>query len=374
MKGNIRSRSGISIIMQICMVIFSIPSWAQTSNLETEDSTPTSDRKTDKNIFLKARDLLIDYLDYYDFDTAYISPSKFYYTLMVQQSASFENYIIRNTGNNPQKLHFSPHHSHKLGVYFGWHSMFLGFSINADDLFAKRKGSNKKTEYYINMYGYKLGADLFYRTTGNDFKIHKTDGFHQGDLNYNFGGTGFEGLRVKTMGFNVYYVFNNKHFSYPAAYAQTTVQKISRGTLVGGISWLRHNVEFDHHKLPMEIRNELNAEMKFTKVRYTDFNINFGYAFNWVFADNWLLAVAFTPALAYKISRMDKENSAFNQRYHNINLDFITRTSLTYNNNRFFIGANTVAHVYQYYRKNFALTDNFGVINFYAGFNFGRRK
>lgn len=371
----------VVVAVFLCQMALPLGAWAQSvpgkeyNGISMPDSINTDGTaKKKKNLFVKARDLLVNYLDYYDFDTAYISPSKFYYTLMLQQSASFENYIIRNTGERPQMLHFAPQHSHKIGVYFGWHSFFLGLSANTDELFAKRKASNKKTEYYLNMYGYKLGADFFYRSTGNDFNIKRLDGFQLGGQDYNFKGESFAGLKVKTMGLNLYYVFNNKHFSYPAAYAQTTVQKISRGTLVGGISWLRHHVDFDYTRLPLEIKRELDDNMKFNNIKYTDININFGYAFNWVFADNWLLAVALTPALAYKVSRIDQESAAYDRKHHSLNLDFITRTSLTYNNNRFFAGANTVSHVYQYYRKDFALTDNFGRINVYVGFNFGRRK
>lgn len=326
-----------------------------------------------KNLFVKAYDLLVNYLDHYSYDTAYIRPPSFKYTVMLQQSASYESYTIRSNAPRPQTLKLAPDHSYKLGAYFGWHSLFLGISINTDELFSRRKGSDKKTEYYINMYGCQLGCDLFYRNTGNDFKIRKSEGFFHNGIEHNFKGTDYSGLKVKTIGANVYYVFNNKHFSYPAAYAQTTVQKISRGTLVAGLSWSRHDCEFDHSLLPDEIRNDMNESIKFTNVKYTDFNINFGYAFNWVFQDHWLLAVALTPAIAYKTSNIKVKSSDYNQKYRDINVDFITRAGLVYNNNRFFAGASAVAHVYQYYQKNFSLTDNFGVVNVYVGLNFGKK-
>lgn len=327
-----------------------------------------------KNLFTIVRNLVVGYLDYYDYDTTYIHPPKFYYTLMMQESANFELYTLRSLGEKRQVLRFAPDHSHRLGAYFGWHGLFLGASVNADELFSKRKPSNKKAEYFFNLYGNKVGADFFYRSTGNDFKIRHTDGFFDKYKEKDFNGTDFSGLKVRSMGFNVYYVFNHKHFSYPAAYSQTSVQKISRGTLVAGISWSRHHLDFNHQLLPDEIRVGLSDDLKFKQVKYTDFNINCGYAFNWVFADNWLLAVAFTPAVAYKASHITTERSTYNQESHNINLDFITRAGLVYNNNRFFAGASAVTHIYQYYQRNFSLTDNFGIFNFYTGFNFGKRK
>ena len=356
--------------MFLLILVTVLPIGAQTS--ETADTPKTE--KRGKNIFTKARDLLIWYLDYYDYDTAYIVPPKHYYTFMMQHSSNFEQYTIRSIGNKRQTLRFAPDHSYRLGAYFGWRGLFLGASVNLNDLFSERNGTNKRTEYFINLYGNKIGADFFYRRTGNDFKIRHTNGFLHNNTDYNFKGADFSGLKVRAMGFNVYYVFNNNHFSYPAAYAQSTVQKISRGTLVAGFSWSRHHLDFNHQLLPDEIRTELSDDLKFKQVKYLDFNINLGYAFNWVFADNWLLAVALTPAIAYKASRITTERHTYNQQFHNINLDFITRTGIVYNNNHFFAGASAVAHIYQYYQKNFALTDNFGVLNIYAGFNFGLRK
>lgn len=367
----------IGILLSV-LSVFPMQTLAQetpTDSTNTAQTDSTEIKGKRKNIFVKAYDFLLWYLDTYSYDTTYISPSKFYYTLMMQHSADFASYTIRSTrGETPQKLRFAPDHSYHLGAYFGWHGLFLGLSVNMSELFDNRKGSDKKSEYLINLYGQKIGGDLFYRRTGNDFKIRSTSGFYHDDEKYNFRGFDFEGIAVKSLGFNVYYVFNNEHFSYPAAYAQTTVQKVSRGTLVAGVSWSRHSLDFDHTRLPLEIQTTLSDDLKFRHVKYTDFNINFGYAFNWVFAKNWLLAVALTPAVAYKASDIKVEKPDYNGFTDKFNLDFITRAGLVYNNNKFFAGISSVSHIYQYNQKNFALTDNFGVLHVYAGFNFGRRK
>jgi hypothetical protein len=91
----------------------------------------TNEERERKSIFGKARDLLVWYLDTYDYDTTYIRPQKFYYTLMMQQSANFESYTLRST-NQAQKIRFSPDNSYKLGAYFGWHGLFLGASVNTN--------------------------------------------------------------------------------------------------------------------------------------------------------------------------------------------------------------------------------------------------
>ena len=55
-----------------------------------------------KNLFTIVRNLVVGYLDYYDYDTTYIHPPKFYYTLMMQESANFELYTLRSLGEKRQ--------------------------------------------------------------------------------------------------------------------------------------------------------------------------------------------------------------------------------------------------------------------------------
>ena len=60
-----------------------------------------------KNLFTIVRNLVVGYLDYYDYDTTYIHPPKFYYTLMMQESANFELYTLRSLGEKRQVLRFA---------------------------------------------------------------------------------------------------------------------------------------------------------------------------------------------------------------------------------------------------------------------------
>lgn len=48
--------------------------------------------------------------------------------------------------------------------------------------------------------------------------------------------------------------------------------------------------------------------MKVNNIKYTNANISFGYAYNWVFARNCLACLSLTPAIAYKASDVDAEN------------------------------------------------------------------
>lgn len=235
-------------------------------------------------------------------DTTYISPNLYNLAFMLESSSWYEYYRLGSKGNNgEQSLGFSPNASFKLGVYFGWRWIFLGYSFDVKDIFGGHKNKAKKTEMALNLYSSKFGVDLYYRKTGSDFKIRSSSGF---DLNTPIKNLNFNGLQSKIKGLNAYWIFNYKKFSYPAAYSQSTNQRKSAGSLMAGFSYSQHNISFDYEKLPGEVRAQLHDALLFKKVKYSDYSINVGYGYNWVFAKNWVSNLSLLPAIAYKKSKI----------------------------------------------------------------------
>lgn len=235
-----------------------------------------------------------------------------------------------------------------------------------------KKWENRGTEFDLSLYSSKFGVDLFYRRTGNDYKIHQVMGFSDRiPSNYS---EDFNGLKVNMKGFNLYYIFNNRHFSYPAAFSQSTNQRRNAGSLIAGLSVSTHNLKFDYTKLPELIQETMNPGMKVRHIKYTNISINFGYAYNWVFARNCLACLSLCPAIAYKTSRIEKDAEEGNDWYKNFNIDFILRAGVVYNNSKYFAGASFLGRTYDYYRDNFSLNNGFGTLQIYAGFNFYLKK
>ena len=177
-------------------------------------------------------------------------------------------------------------------------------------------------------------------------------------------------------GLNLYYIFNNRRFSYPAAFSQSTNQRRNAGSFIAGFSVSTHNLNFDYTKLPEIIQETMNPGMKVKHIKYTNISLNAGYAYNWVFARNCLACLSFNPAVAYKTSRIEKtEEREADDWYKNFNIDFILRAGVVYNNSKYFVGTSFVGRTYDYYKKNsFSLNNGFGTLQIYAGFNFYLKK
>lgn len=312
------------------------------------------------------------FLNLSDYDTTYISPNRFNYALMLDHFTNYEYYSISNDTPTPQHLRFSPNPRNKIGVYFGWRWIFLGWAVDTDGLFGKKSGGQRGTEFDLSLYSSKFGVDIFYRNTGNNYKIHDVKGFSDhipSDYSEDF-----NGLKVKMKGLNLYYIFNNRRFSYPAAFSQSTNQRRNAGSFILGFSTSTHNLHFNFAELPSIIQENMNPSMKVKHIKYTNISLNFGYAYNWVFARNWLACLSLSPAIAYKTSRIEKEEAEKSDWYKNFNIDFILRTGIVYNNSKYYVGTSFLGRTYDYKQNNFSLNNGFGTLQVYAGFNFYLKK
>lgn len=308
-------------------------------------------------------------------DTNYIQPNKYNLTMMLEQSTWFEHYRLSGTGENGnQLLGFAPKVNTKLGVYFGWRWIFLGYSFDLASLFKKER-EKPRTEMVFNLYSAKFGVDLYYRKTGSNFRITTCKNFDNAEK---YIGTNFNGFNSKIKGLNAYYIFNSEKYSYPAAYSQSTNQKKSCGSLMVGFAFSQHDITFDQSKLPQEIKDQIRPSLNFNKLAYTDFNLSLGYGYNWVFAKNCLLNISLLPAIGYKKARINDTlttpNSDWTQWVKDINFDLITRAGITWNNSKYYVGATLILHTYDYRKDNFSMTNSFGSLKIYAGFNFWKRK
>ncbi len=346
------------------------------SNLPFQPTTEKDKQATDtlagdtlksKNWFRK----LVKWIDFNNPDTRYITPNLYNFTFMVNTTSSYEHYRIASSNDKEQSLSFVPTPGWKLGAYFGWRWIFLGWSIDVHDLFGGKKHRSQRNEFNLSLYSAKLGADIYYLKSSDNYKLKNINGFEEANAHQELQ---FDGLKSEMKGINVYYIFNNRRFSYPAAYSQSTNQRKSAGSFLAGFSYSTHKLTFDYNQLPEWINSQLESNMRFRNMRYSDYSVNFGYGYNWVFAKNCLANLSITPAVGYKKSDIYFDNTAFNKHYRSVNFDIITRAAIVYNNTKYYIGASLLAHTFDYHKNRFWISNTYGILQLYVGFNFCKKK
>ncbi len=310
-------------------------------------------------------------------DTAYIEPQHYIYTVMLQATNNYDRFTLRSAGPDVQSVTFSPDMNLRLGPYFAWKWFFLGYTFELGNVNLARI----KQQLDFSIYSSQVGVDIFYRRTGNDYKLRDArlgTGVDTSPLE----GKPFDGIKAGITGFNAYYIFNHGRFSYPAAFSQSTQQKVSCGSWMAGLGYTKNSLEVDYERLQRLVDSSLgrytvtlDSGLMFHKVSYHDFSISGGYAYNWVFSRNWLFGASLQAALAYKKSEGDvagDDSQGFD--FANVNLDGVGRFGIVYNNMRWYSGASIIVHSNNYRKPRFRANNIFGSMNLYVGYNFGLKK
>jgi len=335
-----------------------------------QDSIPEQPRKSRlKKVIDDAYEIVKDF-DRTNDD--YIESQKYNYTVMLQGTHNYERYTLRS--NSGQGITFAPSPTLKLGPYFGWRWLFFGYQVDFNHL----KRSTLK-EFDLSLYSSLIGVDLFYRETGSEYHIKSA---HVGENNYTrqLEGIPFGGIQVGITGLNVYYILNHRRFSYPAAFSQSTIQRISAGSPLIGIGYTRHHIKLDDELLRDVVDEntdhavQLDESFNFNEIYYTDISVSGGYAYNYVFAHNWLFAASLSAAIGYKRAKGESYSSMRDIfKFKNFNIDGIGRFGIVYNNMRWYAGTSAILHTYNYKKSQFSTNNTFGSFNVYIGYNFGNR-
>ena len=346
-------------------------------------------------ILPKKKNLLTRIIEVFDdVDERYVEHIGYNFTAMLQGTTNFEFYTL-GSSDYAQLLTLAQHPDFRIGPYLGWHWLFLGYSFDVSHI-----GSHKTTgtRFEFSIYTSMFGIDLIKRSTGNDFFVKNVKGL--GDVAESYEGEDCEYVKSKIIGVNAYYNFNRRRFSCPAVFSQTAIQRRSAGSWQVGGSITVHDMSFDYNALPKEflMENTLQDELvSLERIKYWDYSVNFGYAYNWVPARNWCVGMAISPSVSYKhasaqtaILHEEERNASDNERYSdspflrkmnevfiqrgNINFGGTARLGVIYNNGRWFAGVFGVAHYFRYRRSDVRFFNTFGNANVCVGVYFQKKK
>lgn len=311
-----------------------------------------------------------------DFDTLYITPNYYDFTAMLQNTNYFQSYRLegRDEAGHRQTLTTRPRPSVKVGPYFGYSPIFLGYTFDV----AHPRSLGKSSEWNLSLYSMLLGCDFVYVKNDGNFELRRATGF-DGVVPKSVKGTRLSGMSSSTLSFSAYYIFNHRRFSYPATFNQSTVQRISCGSPMLGAGYSRQRISFDYHDLPASLlgpdESRLIDELKFSRVRYDYYYLSGGYAYNWVFARNCVVGASLMPTIGIRKAKGQRlQGNEVLLDLKNFSFDNISRVGIVWCNTRWFAGASFVSHLYIYRKDRLSLTNSVNYGNLYFGLFFKRKK
>lgn len=301
-------------------------------------------------------------------DTAYVTPQKYQMTAQMELSYWHDYYFIRSSQtSNSMTIQSDP--SAIIGGYIYYSILGYGVTWNLNDLgipAGKTNGTSMRQSLMIHTA--KIFAEYYRFNSGKGAEIRRVT-----DVSLEGKNTSFSGLDSRCNGINAIYIFNNRHFSWPAAFGENAVQRKSCGSWSVGFQYNHQKVTFDKDALPEDLKEEIDPTLLFRKVDYHDYNVSVGYNYNWVLRRNLLFAVSVMPNIGYRRSNITEAQENKHSILNNISTDINLRMSLFWNNTKLFSGLMFEAHTYSYRTDKLGLTNTYGTIKYVFGFNFIRK-
>lgn len=295
---------------------------------------------------------------------------------MTRSDWRYKLIMLRGRNDNDhshQTLYFHPKSQVTIGPYFGYSLLFLGWTIDiGSDI------NSNNSNIYLSVYAPMFGVDYYYERDINGYRISSIKGFDK-EIKEASHDQSFPGMSTHMKYLHCYYIFNHRHFSYPAAYSQSTVQRRSSGAMILGYTYSLQQINFNYEQLPSAFYGDdgqllINHSLQVHEVRYHNHAISLGYTYNWVLARNLLFNISASPSIGYNFTRGENLTSEKIYRLSNINFDFIGKTAFVWNTNRWFAGGAFTYHTYAYRKSTFSCQNLMIAAQLYMGVNLWAKK
>lgn len=255
-------------------------------------------------------------------------------TYVVEKFTMFDK---MNDNDKNKEFSYRTNNPINLGLGITWKDFTLSFGYGFDFFRNKNKGKTNSLEFQHHWYGRKFMYDFF-------LQQHK--GFYNDRRNKDKSYTLYPDIKTNLYGGSLHYVFNNKKFSYKAAFNQTEKQLKSAGSLLVGISLYYSKVVTDTTVL-FERMAKNNENLQF--------GISGGYAYTWVINKHWFA----TGAASMGISMGNNQPKYFFKEKMEVYPSVNGRFALGYNANSWSLGASSLFNVvYLYYDREESLSMN----------------
>jgi len=246
-----------------------------------------------QNIFQRIDSVLTENYRTVKYDTAYIVRPQTKWTVIARLNVSgalIETEGIDNGQHYQSEMEANSKATLSLGV--GYQGFTLSLALNP----AKLMGKYNDYELNFNCYRRNFGFDVIYHDAKNFTGWYDQEGMKRVELPDGM-------LHVQTLNVNVYYAFNNRHFSYPAAFSQSYIQRRSAGSFLLAASGMGQRATLDWEEGQ--------------KLKMTNIGIGAGYGYNYVPHQGWLLHISALPTfIVYNNASMTFGGSQMDLKYH----------------------------------------------------------
>lgn len=261
------------------------------------------------------------------YDTNYVVRPAGKWTLKVRFNQTGNTFHTKGTINSINyKADLGTSHKTTISLGASYRGLSAAFSLNP----AKIKGIYKDYELNLNYFSSRVSLDFSYQRSeslsGDFIRNNEMRGLESGDVT------------MKVVNVAGYYAFNNRKFSFPAAFNQNFIQRRSAGSWLAGISYQGGSI------MTCDDLKARNPNAPEVSIKFGHLGVGGGYGYNLVLGKKWLLHLSALPTIVVynrnKLIINGEEKEAKHMRFHMI---FNERAAIVYNfSSRYFAGATLV--------------------------------
>lgn len=274
-------------------------------------------------------------------DSAYIEDYTEDITFRVFGSRKYTKYDIVDSKKKKDIL-YRPNSNFNIGV--GVNYKFIGLNLGFNLPFINRDNDRYGKTRYLD-----LQSHIYLRKLVIDFYAQRYKGYYISNPESVFGKHDTRGpypqrpdLYNLDLGLNVQYIFNDKRFSYRAAYLQNEYQKKSAGSFMVGGEILGVKIKGDSSFIPNQIVDTtFLRETHFYRTRIVGLAGNVGYAHTFVYKKHFFLTLSISGGLGVNHSKLWLDDGSI-QREVGWQFNKTVRASVGYNSSRYFAGIHYV--------------------------------
>ncbi|MCR4701099.1 MAG: DUF4421 domain-containing protein [Bacteroidaceae bacterium] len=303
----------------------------------------------DMGVVRKMTDNLLDIFQKTKTDTNFVSRPDKPLTVKLKNDVSGNMIRINTVSAEGNKVDYllSNNLRETVGITANYRGLSATLSINPKKLM----GKTSDKEYIINYYNNKYGIDLSY-----------------GDIHNFYGGAPhanrsnqvrYDEARLRNLQTNVYYVFNNRKFSYPAVFTNSYIQRKSSGSIIAAASLYSGKLSGMDR-----ISEDMSSTLTLSDITMMHASLGAGYAYNYVPNKRWLFHLSTQISVLlkkrYTLSYTDMDGERHDERMKSkfANIFNVGRVGMTYFKNDLFFSLTSVVQL-----SNVGDTDQYSITN-----------
>ncbi len=283
--------------------------------------------------------------------------------------------------NDKQALSLEPAGALDLGFAFNYKWLGLGFTMGlpSGEVSDRNKGKTKRFDTQLSIYSKWFVVDAFYQKyKGFYLKNHATFAVSDTTLGINYVPNDsifpqLPDMNSFSFGASAYYIYNNKKFSYRAAYVRNETQNKSAGSLLFGpffnIDGASTSGGFVPDSLPSTVRDSFDISF----YRSTSYGLAIGYTYSVVIAKKVFMNFSMIPGVGIKDIRT-KLNGLDRGSKQGATARFAYRFAAGYEHKSFLIGLTIQGSVGSIKIDNYEFSPGTSMINLFVGKRFDLKK